>query len=183
MELEARFEEVGGLAPVRGDHFMPVPENEIADLEQTLEASLPDPYRNFLKTFGASRFRVMVEFKPVTNLPASISDDGTGSINIFYGASAHTPYDLAGEYELYKDRMPEGFLPIGDDGGGDQICMLVAGEKAGGVYYWDHNSEWDEEDYTEDGLAVPPDLKWQNVTLIAESFEDFVMRLSLWETR
>ena len=79
--------------------------------------------------------------------------------------------------------MPEGFLPIGDDGGGDQIFMLVAGEKAGRVYYWDHNSEWDEEDYTEDGLPVPPDLKWQNVTMIAESFEDFLMRLSLWETR
>jgi SMI1/KNR4 family protein SUKH-1 len=179
MDLKARFEELGGLAPVKGQQFIPVDESEIASVEQTLGAPLPDLYRTFLETFGASRFREMVEFTPVVPLPPSISSDGLGFINVFYGSAAHTPYDLTGMLELYQQRMPEGFLPIGDDGGGDQICLMVLGEKRGKLFYWDHNHEWDEEDYVEDGLPVPPDLKWQNVTLIADSFEDFLARLSV----
>jgi hypothetical protein len=181
MDLKAKFEELGGLAPVKGDQFIPMTEAEIATLEQSLGASLPALYRTFLTTFGASRFREMVEFTPVEPLPPSISSNGRGSINLFYGGQAHAPYSLIEMLDLYQSRMPEGFLPIGDDGAGDQICLSVLGEKREQIFYWNHHAEWDEEDYLEDGLPVPADLKWQNVTLISCSFEDLLARLSIWK--
>jgi hypothetical protein len=57
----------------------------------------------------------------------------------------------------------------------------IRGPEAGKVYYWDHEREWDEQDYLEQGLPVPPDLKFQNVHLIAGSFEDFIARLYVVE--
>ena len=69
-------------------------------------------------------------------------------------------------------------IPIADDGGGHQICVGIKGKECGKVYYWDHHNEWDEQDYLEDyGEPMPSDVKFQNVYLIAESFEDFIRRL------
>jgi hypothetical protein len=177
MELKARFDRVGGLSPVKGDVFVPVPEPEIVGVETEIGAKLPPLYREFLATFGASIFCELVEFSPVQPLPPSISSTGRGLVNVLYGAGVHTPHDLGGTLQMYRSRMPEGFLPIAGDGGGDQIAMAAGGD--GAIYYWDHHSEWDAEDYEDDGLPVPPDLKWQNVTAIARSFEAFLDTLSV----
>jgi hypothetical protein len=121
----------------------------------------------------------MVQFDPVEPVPMPISRTGRGFIDLFYGAAQHSPYDLRSRLSTYRPRMPEHFLPIADSGGGDQIAIMVGGDKSGSVFFWDHHAEWDEEDYLEDGLPEPPDLKWQNVTLIAPSFEDLLKRLSI----
>jgi hypothetical protein len=74
--------------------------------------------------------------------------------------------------------MPDTMIPIADDGGGNQICLGIKGKERGKVYYWDHHNEWDEQDYLEDyGEPMPPEVKFQNVYLIAKSFEDFIQRL------
>lgn len=179
MTPKERFDSLGGIAPVKGEQFIPVSPAEIAELERATGGALPEPYRNFLQTFGGSSLRQIVEFDPVERLPASVSSRGRGTVDVFYGAAAHQPNDLGGMLALYRARMPEHFLPIAGDGGGNQIAMLVAGDDAGSIYYWDHNNEWDEDDYVEDGLPVPPRLKWQNVTLIAPSFDRFLERLSV----
>lgn len=179
MNLKARFARLGGLAPLKGDAYLPVPEAEIVSLERTLGATLPELYRGFLLTFGASRFQKIVEFSPVQRLPPSVSSDGRGFVDLFYGAAAQQPNDLSGMFERYRPRMPERFLPIGGDGGGDQIAMIVGGDESGTIYYWNHHAEWDEEDYLEDGLPIPANLKWQNVTTIAPSFDSFLECLAV----
>jgi SMI1 / KNR4 family (SUKH-1) len=77
--------------------------------------------------------------------------------------------------------MPETIIPIGDDGIAGQICLGIKGAEAGKVYYWDQQNEpLDEEDYLEDyGEPRPPEAMFQNVHLIAESFEDFLRRLEV----
>ncbi|HWO23229.1 MAG TPA: SMI1/KNR4 family protein [Kofleriaceae bacterium] len=181
MTLQERFDRVGGLAPVKGDHFNPLSEAEIVSLEGAVGGALPPFYRSFLLTFGASSFRKIVEFSPVRRLPPSVSSDGRGFVDVLYGAAADHPNDLGGMLDLYRARMPEHFLPIAGDGGGNQIAMLVGGDHSGTIYYWDHNNEWDEEDYVEDDLPVPSDLKWQNVTVIAASFDAFLDCISVRE--
>jgi len=79
-------------------------------------------------------------------------------------------------------RMPSTIIPIADDGGGNQICIGIKGGEQGKIYYWDHNNEWDEEDYLLDhGRPMPPEVKFQNVHLIASSFVDFISRLETLE--
>ena len=55
----------------------------------------------------------------------------------------------------------------------------VAADERGRIYYWDHENEWDEEDFIEDGLPVPPNLKFQNLHHIADSFEEFLRNLEV----
>lgn len=180
MTLEQRFSELGGIKPVKGA-AIPVPEREIAELERSLGSVLPAPYRRFLETFGASAFEQMVAFDPIERLPASISSDGRGIVGVFYGAIAHDPHDLVSALARYRERMPDGFLPIANDGGGNQIAMQLGGARPGAIYYWDHNNEWDEDDYLDEDEPIPPDLKWQNVTLIAASFDDLLACLVIEE--
>lgn len=42
----------------------------------------------------------------------------------------------------YRGRIPDGVLPIADDAGGNQVCLAVAGEFPGSVWFWDHEQRW-----------------------------------------
>jgi hypothetical protein len=180
MTAEQRFSELGGIRPVRG-LAIPVPERELAELERLLGFAFPASYRRFIEKLGASAFARIVAFDPIKRLPTTISRSGRGIIDVFYGASAHEPDGLISALARYRERMPEGFLPIAHDGGGNQLAMQLIGDSPGAIYYWDHNNEWDEEDYLDHDEQVPPDLKWQNVTLIAASFDDLLARLLIDE--
>ncbi|RYF36106.1 MAG: SMI1/KNR4 family protein, partial [Cytophagaceae bacterium] len=53
---------------------------------------------------------------------------------------------------------PEELLGIGDDPGGNSICIAFKGLRPGAIFYWRENG-WQGE---------------QNLYLIADSFDDFV---------
>jgi hypothetical protein len=137
-------------------------EAEIARIEQAVGGGLPALYRSFLLTFGVSKFQNIVKFSPVHRfchprsraMGAALSTRSMGS------------WSIGPTISVTRWRC---------------IAMLVSGENSGAIHYWDHNNEWDEEDYLEDDLPVPPDLKWQNVTVIAPSFDVFLDRLSVYE--
>jgi hypothetical protein len=61
------------------------------------------------------------------------------------------------------------------------VCLGIAGAESGNIYYWDHQDErQDEEGYLADfGEPKPSDALFQNVHLIAHSFEDFLQRLEI----
>src|SRR5699024_12370459 len=44
------------------------------------------------------------------------------------------------------DRLPEGFIPIGDDSNGNQICLGIKEPHYDHIYIWDHEDEQDEPD-------------------------------------
>lgn len=179
MTLKDRFDRVGGLVPVKGERFVPLSETEVIAIERVIGGRISGLYRSYLLTFGGARLREIVEFSPVQRLPPSVSRSGRGIVGEFYGAKAHAPNDLDSAVARYRSRMPEQCLPIGGDGGGNQIVMKLGGDHDGAIYYWDHNNEWDDEDYIDEGEPVPPDLKWQNMTSVAPSFDAFLDSLSI----
>jgi hypothetical protein len=163
-------------------------ETEIAAFEKEIGVHLPEIYRQFLASYGASTFNgsspdnLYILFRPLKPLPDHFKS-GKGLFEAFYGAErdANDGYSLRVRTRFFSGRMPESIIPIGDDGGAGQICLGIKGSEAGKVYYWDQQYEpLDEDDYLEDyGKPRPPEAMFQNVHLIAESFEDFLRRLEV----
>jgi hypothetical protein len=184
-KIEQRLTLLGGVLPRD-----PMPEDELIEIEDYLGDTLPLDYRGFVKTYGAADFNKLVEFAllekqpshPVSNvLGFAVPRYDRAPFSHFYGSRSGN-HSLARAIEALKGRMPETLIPIADDGGGNQICLGIKGQERGKVYYWDHNNEWDEEDFLEDyGTPMPPEVKFQNVYLAANSFEDFIDRLEVLE--
>ncbi len=63
----------------------------------------------------------------------------------------------------YSGRIPNSFFPIAYDSCGNLICIPVKGPDRGKVYFWDHEME----------AADDEEPSYDNLTLIADSFEDF----------
>jgi len=163
-EIENKFPQLGGIVP-----YEAMSQEELLAIKRDLGISLPDDYRAFLQEYGAAEFGELVQFRPI--------EGEAGPLSHFYGSMTGNQ-SLAKHIKTYTGRMPETMIPIADDGGGNQICLGIKGKEQGKVYYWDHHHEWDEEDYLEEhGKPMPPEVKFQNVHLIAESFEDFIQRL------
>lgn len=189
MDMQSLFAQLGGIRPVVGDRFSPMTEGEIAAVEKQLGVRLPEAYRKFLATYGASSFKgaspdnPWIVFRSLTPLPPNISKTGKGLFDAFYGGEKdeRDPYSLWVRTRFFAGRMPDSIIPIGDDGGAGQICLGIRGAEARKVYYWDQASEpLDEEDYLGDyGEPRPPEAMFQNVHQIAESFEDFLRRLEV----
>lgn len=185
-EADNRLSELGKLYPVRGENFYPLTESEIQNLEKTIGERLTEPYRSLLAKYGNWSFSEFVSY-PCSNLtmmeiirgkPINLSENNW--LSYMYGGAEDDTYSLQRAIKTYKERMPETLIPIGDDGGGNKICLGVSGEEKGKVFYWDHNNEWDEEDYfEEEGEPMPPEMKFQNVYLVANSFEEFINQLKI----
>ena len=85
-----------------------------------------------------------------------------GCVNWFFGINTGKTYtDVEAALKTYRGRIPSRLFPIGDDPGGNLICLSTAGSDAGAVFFWDH--EFEREEPTED-----------NVYFIAGSFEEFL---------
>ncbi len=68
-----------------------------------------------------------------------------------------------------RERYPDNMLPIGNDCLGNRILMSVKGIDRNKIYHWDHEMEAD----TENGKVAD----YSNLTLIADSFEEFITNL------
>jgi SMI1-KNR4 cell-wall len=184
-EIENQFHRLGEVVPI-GSTFLPVTEEELTSIETVLGNVLPEDYREFLQTFGAASFGELVEIRLTRSSPLFAPDVKNvplfekAPLSHFYGAMDGNQ-SLAKRITTYRDRIPETMIPIADDGGGHQICLGINGKEQGKVYYWDHGNEpLDEDDYLEEyGEPRTPEAIFQNVYMIAESFEDFLRRLEV----
>ncbi|WP_164879198.1 SMI1/KNR4 family protein [Flavobacterium cerinum] len=163
--------------------------DEILTIENDIGARLPDGLRDFLMKYGVSDFDEEVIFEPISIDAQYIHDEDSSqldfifegsSIGVFYGKDPEEEgaYDIFWNIENYKDRMPSQFLPFATDGMGNQIVMSLKKENYGLIYFWDHEAEWDAEDYyDETGAVMPEEVKYQNLWLLANNFDDFFARL------
>jgi cell wall assembly regulator SMI1 len=143
------------------DSFPAINEAVIQQFERQLGKDLPSEYRAFLLTHNGGRPRP-AEF-PMTGDTLNPS----GTIHWFFGINNSRHYDLRRNYRVYQDRIPTNFLPIAADPGGNLICLAVAGEDRGTVYFWDHDYE-----ALEDEVA-----NYENVYFIANSFTELLNSL------
>jgi hypothetical protein len=179
--LRERLAELGGLVPIK-TAFIPLHEHDLSSIEGRIGARLPDPYREFVQEFGGAGFAEYVQCVSKYPMPGP-SQSRCVPFAYFYGgrAGGAEHLSLALAIENYAARMPPTVVPIASDGGGNQICLGVEHDERGRIFYWDHDNEWDEEDYVDEGLVVPDDLAFQNLHVIADSFVDFVEQLQVVE--
>jgi hypothetical protein len=182
--IEDQFPRLGGILTFAP----PMTEEELAAIESSLGERLPEDFRDFVRSYGDAMFGAETWFRPVQSLsisPSPFKDMPSrvlegGAFSYFYGSSAGKQ-SLAESIALYRGRMPDTIIPIGDEGGGNQICLGIKGSERGKVYYWDHENTWSERRYREYfRRPMPPEVKFQNLYLVAESFEDFIQRLEVY---
>ena len=136
---------------------------KLKEFEQTFGIKLPDDYRSFLLKYNGG--------VPEPGIVDFIEHGENQSDVVNYLCGIHS-----GEYwaslewymDMYKGRIPAGFIPFGYDPGGNLYLISVEGEHPGKVYFWDHENEagiFDEE----------PGLK--NMSFISNSFTEFLDKL------
>ncbi|WP_428659624.1 SMI1/KNR4 family protein [Runella sp.] len=125
----------------------------------------PEDYEKFLYEYNGG-FPVLQKFQTMDKKENS-------SCEIFFGIDddltiyKHLTLNEVWQSNIKMD-MPEEIYPIGQDGGGNQICICLKGENYGKVYFYDH--EWWNED--DEG-----NITWENLYLIANSFTEFLEKL------
>lgn len=93
---------------------------------------LPPKYKNFLLQWNGG--------SPVPDMFMISDEQGASVVNVFNGIGEM--YDnLEKVMEIYEDRLPEGFIPIGDDPGGNVLCVGTKELYAEKIYFWDHEQE------------------------------------------
>jgi len=110
--------------------------SELNNCERKLGYSLPEDYREFLLQFNGG--------KPS---PSSLrlSDGSVTTIRAFYAvAPPSQTMSLERQIGQYRNRIPPRFIPIGEDPGGNRICICLNGKHYGQVFFWDHEMESDE---------------------------------------
>lgn len=131
----------------------------INELELIIGASLPRDYKEF-----------MLKYDGGVPEPAAfdIQEESNSSVvKAIFGletplVNSSVKYNI----DLYKNRIPNDFMPIGSDAFGNRIVLGVRDKWAGKIFFWDHERESDE-----------VGGYYGNIFLISNSFEDFLLGL------
>ena len=113
---------------------------EIEKFELKNRIIFPSKYKKFLlRTNGGS---------PKPHIFLISNEQGESSINGLFGIYTGEYEDIGTRMEVFDGRIPDGFLPIGDDPGGNLICLGINEKYYDKIYFWDHEEEADEPDMT-----------------------------------
>jgi hypothetical protein len=127
-------------------------------LESFWEFSLPDSYKIFLlEKNGGYPEKKYFDFKN--------QDDGS-VLQGFLGITPKEHLNLLETLKIYSGRIPTWSFPIAYDTFGNLILISVKGPDRGKIYFWDHELEADP------AQGETPD--YSNLTLIADSFDEFI---------
>lgn len=136
---------------------------KIEEFKNVIGIELPLEYKEFLLKYNGGEPDAYIFNK---NL-----DLGKIIVNTLYGIEANNDFDDLGKsIKIYKNRIHPSFIPIGDDPGGNQFLLGVQGNFKGKIYFWDHNTELDNDNFIENELP-------NNMYLLADSFNGFLSKL------
>jgi hypothetical protein len=150
----------------------PLTEAELVAFEKEIGTSLPDDYRAFLQAVNGGWVGGALLISGTTSDGDPIDSD----LHHIGGLRAEPHMDLRNQRATYQDwlaRIPRDLIWIMDDSTGNAICLGIAGDARGQVYFWDHEREpdLDETDGTLEGMG--------NISLLAHSFASFFSGLQL----
>jgi hypothetical protein len=163
--------------------FGPISESKIARFEAFAGITLPRTYRDFLLKYNGG--------VPANQKFVSKYRPGADHFYIVHtllpiGTRKRFGFDnLKAYFETYKTkqwRVPDEMIPIAGDLFGNLFCLVVTGPNTGKIYFWNHerepgaSDEEDELECAEDGLKCEVE-GFPNMTLIADSFEEFIHEL------
>ncbi|MFB1052218.1 SMI1/KNR4 family protein [Paraliobacillus sp. JSM ZJ581] len=105
---------------------------QIKIFENENNIKLTEQYINFLLKWNGG--------KVIPNLFIISEDQGPSVLNVFYGIG--DMYDNLTDFiEIMDERLPVGFIPIGDDPSGNVICLGTKEPYYDKIYFWDHEQE------------------------------------------
>lgn len=105
---------------------------KIEEFEKENEVKFPELYKGFLLQWNGG--------KVSPNLFVISDEQGSSVLSVFYGIGEM--YDnLADFIDIMDERIPLGFIPIGDDPSGNVICIGTESVYYDKVYFWDHELE------------------------------------------
>lgn len=145
IDLGAIFERLGGIEPAVGTKFNPLNERDLKAIESAAGAKLPSGYRRFLAIYGAVAFSEPVYFRLNSPFPLAYSKNNRGIISELFGKlNPEFPkakgIGVLHRFRLLRESLGDSLLPIGDNGGGDILCLRIRGKTSGSVYLWDHEN-------------------------------------------
>jgi SMI1-KNR4 cell-wall len=125
---------------------------QIESVEAELGVELPGDYRRFLERPGGGYLEA--NFLP---------PEADASVRYLYSAGPNDDddiFDLVSAAAFYRE-IGRDYLPIGEDDGGNLVCLKVAGQDRGSVWFWTHDAFANTDPFTR----------------LADSFEEFFERL------
>jgi cell wall assembly regulator SMI1 len=136
-----------------------VTDSQLDDLEKYFGVKFPQAYRDFmLITNGGIPLHGCFDSK-----------DGKESSSVsFYTVLPGNSRDAVENNKAREHRLPRGFVAIGDDGGGNEICIdCNEGQEYGKIYFWDHDNEADQ------AQGETPETV-ENIYLLGDTFSEFL---------
>ncbi|MYL59808.1 SMI1/KNR4 family protein [Virgibacillus halodenitrificans] len=110
---------------------------QIEDFEIENNVKLTELYKKFLLKWNGG--------KVLPNLFKISDEQGPSVLNVFYGIG--DMYDNLTDFiDIMYDRLPFGFIPIGEDPSGNVICLGTEDPYYEKIYFWDHEQEPDDPD-------------------------------------
>lgn len=111
---------------------------DIEALERRLGTTLPAEYATFLLRFNGGRPEP--DCFPVQNWPEGGPFDDVHWFQVLLPEPVDAD-DILWTLDVMRGRLPANLLPVGSTGGGDLICLWLAGPARGSVVLWDHEAE------------------------------------------
>lgn len=140
------------------DHNGPARSDLVLELEEKVAAKLPEDYLQFLEVYNGGR--------PEPDTFSFDNEDDATDVHCFFGVGVKGADGFDWILEVFTGRIPDGYIPIAGDSGGNLVCMDLRHDGAGRIYFWDHEFEADEEAPSMD-----------NMYLVANSFTAFLAAL------
>ncbi|MED3690732.1 SMI1/KNR4 family protein [Peribacillus butanolivorans] len=129
---------------------------QIEQFESENNVNLTELYKKFLLEWNGGKAR--------PNLFMISDKQGPSVLNVLYGIG--DMYDNLTDFlDILDERLPIGFIPIGDDPAGNVICLGTKDPYYENIYFWDHEQE------SED----PDDMS--NMYFLANDINEFLEKL------
>ena len=129
---------------------------QIEKFEIENNVKLTELYKSFLLRWNGG--------KVIPNLFMISDEQGPSVLNVFYGIG--DMYDNLTDFiDIMDERLPLGFIPIGDDPSGNVICIGTKNPYYEKIYFWDHEQE----------SETPDDMS--NMYFLANNIDEFLDNL------
>ena len=129
--------------------------DDINKFELQFKLILPQKYKNFLLESNGGN--------PVPNV-FETGEPGISCVNGLFGIYTGGYEDVGIRMEVFDGRLPDDFIPIGDDPSGNLICLGISQRYYDKIYFWNHEEEPEE-----------PDMS--NMNFIADTIYEFLDKL------
>lgn len=139
-----------------------VTEAEVVNFEKKIGHTLPDTYRKFILTYNGGKPTPYFFKVPGWQYEASL-------VTELKGIDPEARVDLEELNVLLDGRLPDHFIAIGSDPGGNMLLTGLAGASKGKIYFFDHENEPDDADGKLES--------YPNIYFLSDDFDSFLTNL------